>query len=83
MRNNKQLNPIVIGAGDVATVTESASIFGRAWDGFSGGWTGDNLTAKEAFAAGVANVLVGSVIGGIFARKRAERGESAWLGFLY
>lgn len=81
--HNKQLNPITISESDVATVTESASFFGRAWDGFSGGWTGDNLTSKEAFAAGVINVLVGSVIGGVVARKRAERNEPAWLGFLY
>lgn len=80
----RQLNPITINSDtDVATVTESASFFGRMWDGFTGSWTSENLTGKEAFAGSVLNVLAGSVLGGIVARKRAEKGDPAWLGFLY
>lgn len=65
-----------------ATIDESDSFVGRLTEGFMNGWTGDPLTGKQAFAGSCANVALGIVAGGVFARKRAAKGLKPIAGFL-
>lgn len=57
---------------NVATITESPSFFGRAYDGVVGGLQSKNLTGKEAFAGLTTMALLGVIGGSVLTRYRLK-----------
>jgi hypothetical protein len=64
------------------TITESDSFVGRMTESVVNGWTGVALTPNQAFAASVANLAIGTLVGGYFGRSRALKGLKPIAGFI-
>jgi len=74
--------PIAIAANaQGVTITESASWFGRAYDGVTAAFKGDAVTGKEHQASMITGFTVGMGLGSYFGRKNQAAGKAPILGY--
>lgn len=74
--------PIAIATGtNVATVTESASLFGRAYDGITAAFKAEAVTGREHQASMIVSNLASVAVGSFWARSNVKKGQAPMLKF--